>query len=77
MTSTCPVIINENSFPEYHELSSVLKNLIDDDKNQFELEMMKKQQDAPHHAVISSRHDPDNDPGSSSFGMDNFPRYIY
>lgn len=76
---TCPVI-NENSFPEYQELSSVLKNLIDDDKNQFEREMMKRQQDAPNHTVLSSRHDPDNDrgsSGSSSFGMDNFPRYIY
>lgn len=70
-------IINENSFPEYEELSSVLRTLIDDDKNQFELEMARNQQSVSHH-TISSRHNPDNDgSGSSGYDVSDFPRYIY
>jgi hypothetical protein len=81
-------VIYENSFPEYQELSIILRNLIDDDKNQYEHEMMKSQLAVQHHSVMPfTRHhdlDPDNNPdrgssGSSGFnnGMDSFSRFIY
>lgn len=76
--------MNENSFPEYDELSNALKILVDDDKNQYENEMSRNQQGVAHHTVSSSsHHDPDNDrssggsSGGGGFGLDNFPRYIY
>lgn len=77
-TTSSPQSINENSFPMYEELSILLRNLVEDDKMNFE---MMKNPGNVQHTVIPSRYDPDNDRGSSgSSGFNNgrdFPRFIY
>jgi hypothetical protein len=76
-----PNQLNDQNFPEYHELPTYLKDLIDEDKTKFESETMLEQNSKMTYRVpVRDNFDDNNDPGSGSFGInDSFAhnRFIY
>lgn len=64
--------INDQNFPEYHELPTFLQDLIEMDKVKFESETSHQQNSMmTYRAPVRDNFDDNNDPGNGSFGIDD------